>query len=566
MQDYPWFKHYGDIPHEIDPDKYKSIPAFLDESFSKFSDKVAFENMGKSLTYHEVDQYSKDFASYLQNVAGLKPGDKIAIQMPNLLQFPIAAFGALRAGMVVVNTNPLYTPNEMEHQFNDSGAVAIVILANFACNLEKIIDKTKIKTVITTEIGDLFGGLKGLVTNFVVKNIKKMVPPYSLPGAIKFNQCLKEGSKHTFNPIDAKGDDIAFLQYTGGTTGVSKGAMLTHRNIVANLEQSCAWMVAGGMDKGDEQEIVITALPLYHIFALTVNLLVMTKIGARNILITNPRDMSGFIKEMGKYRFSVITGVNTLFVGMLNHPKFASLDFSGLKFGFGGGMAVQKFTSEKWVEVTKSPLCEGYGLTETSPVLTGNPLHENGKNIRIGYIGIPVPSTEIKILDDDGNELPVGERGELCATGPQVMKGYWENEEATKNCFHGEYFKTGDIAVMDEDGYFKIVDRKKEMILVSGFNVYPNEIEDVIASHPKVKEVGAIGVPDAKSTEAVKVYIVKSDDSLTEDEIRDYCKENLTGYKRPKYVAFSDDLPKSNVGKIMRRLIKEADAKEHSYA
>lgn len=567
MQDYPWFQQYGEkIPREIDPNHYDSIPALVDESFKKYSDKVAFENMGKALTYAEVDKLSADFASYLQNVAGLKQGDKIAIQMPNLLQYPIVAFGALRAGLVVVNTNPLYTPNEMEHQFNDSGASAIVILANFAYNLEKILKDTKIKTVIVTEIGDLFGGLKGAITNFVVKKVKKMVPAYNLPGAIKFKDVLKQGAQHTFNAPTIKNEDLAFLQYTGGTTGVSKGAMLSHRNIVANLEQSCAWMEGGGLNDDEQQEIVITALPLYHIFALTINLLVMTKIGAKNILITNPRDMDGFLKEIGKYQFTVITGVNTLFVGMLNHPKFASLDFSRLKFGFGGGMAVQKFTSEKWAEVTNSPLCEGYGLTETSPVLTGNPLRDGGKDIRVGYIGVPVPSTHIKILDDDGNEVPVGERGELCAKGPQVMQGYWQNEEATKNCFAGDYFKTGDIAVMDEDGFFKIVDRKKEMILVSGFNVYPNEVEDVIASHPKVKEVGAIGVPDSKSTEAVKVYIVKSDNSLTDEEVLSYCKENLTGYKRPKYIQFADDLPKSNVGKIMRRLIKEADAKENTYA
>ncbi len=567
MQDFPWFKHYGDkIPHEIDPDRYDSISALIEECFTNYSDKIAFENMGKAITFAEVDKLSADFASYLTNVAGLKQGDKIAIQMPNLLQYPIVAFGALRAGMVVVNTNPLYTPSEMEHQFNDSGATAIVILANFAYNLEKIIKDTQIKTVIITEIGDLFGGLKGSITNFVVKYVKKMVPSYNLSGTIKLNDALKQGAQHTFNPPKINNEDLAFLQYTGGTTGVSKGAMLTHRNIVANLEQACAWMEGGGLNDDDQQEIVITALPLYHIFALTVNLLVMTKIGARNILITNPRDMDKFVSEMGKYQFTVITGVNTLFVGMLNHPKFASLDFSRLKFGFGGGMAVQKFTSEKWKEVTRSPLCEGYGLTETSPVLTGNPLRDNGKHIRVGYIGVPIPSTEVKILDDDGNEVAVGERGELCAKGPQVMKGYWQNEQATKECFTGDFFKTGDIAIMEEDGFFKIVDRKKEMILVSGFNVYPNEVEDVIASHDKVKEVGAIGVPDPKSTEAVKVYIVKSDASLTEEEILEYCKEHLTGYKRPKYVKFVDDLPKSNVGKIMRRLIKEADLKEHSYA
>ncbi len=563
MESHPWLKHYGDqIPHEINADCYNSIGELLDESFTKYSDRVAFSNFGKEITYREVDELSKDFAAFLQHSAGLKKGDKIAVQMPNLLQYPVIVFGALRAGVVVVNTNPLYTPSEMEHQFKDSGAKAIVILENFASNLQKIISKTALETVIVTKIGDLIGGAKGPIMNFVVKNIKKMVPAYSLPNSISFKDCIAKGKRETFNQPEIKNDDISFLQYTGGTTGVSKGAMLTHRNIIANVQQLLAWMQSGGLSNN---EIVITALPLYHIFALTVNLMVMVQVGAKNVLITNPREMDKFCKELSKHKFSVVTGVNTLFVGMLNNPIFQKLDFSTLKFGFGGGMAVQKFTSDKWKEITNSPLCEGYGLTETSPVLTSNLLMDEGKYIRTGYIGIPMPSTEIKILDDNGNEVAVGEPGELCAKGPQIMKGYWGRDEETKKCFHDEWLKTGDVAVMEGDGFFKIVDRKKEMILVSGFNVYPNEVEDAIASHPKVKEVGAIAVPDKKSNEAVKVYIVKNDPSLTEEEIKAHCKECLTGYKRPKYVAFADDLPKSNVGKILRRIIKENDLKENQY-
>ncbi|MGB3464438.1 MAG: AMP-binding protein [Cyclobacteriaceae bacterium] len=563
MENRPWLQHYGnEIPQEIDADCYSSIAELLEEAFKNYSDRVAFSNFGKELTFKDIDRLSRDFAAYLQNVAGLKKGDKLAVQMPNLLQYPIVVFGALRAGVTVVNTNPLYTPSEMEHQFKDSDAKAIVILANFAANLEKILPNTNIETVIVTEIGDMLGGLKGWITNFVVKNVKKMVPSYSLPKAIPFKSVMKEGEKATFNKVEIANDDLAFLQYTGGTTGVSKGAMLTNRNIIANVQQLLVWMQSGGLR---DKEIVITALPLYHIFALTVNLMIMIQVGAKNVLITNPREMDGFCKEMKKHKFTVITGVNTLFVGMLNNPIFQSTDFSSLKFGFGGGMAVQKFTSEKWKEVTNSPLCEGYGLTETSPVLTSNLLKDNGTHIKTGYIGIPMPSTDIRILDDDGNDVAPGTPGELCAKGPQVMKGYWGRPKETEDTFTDGWLKTGDIATMDEDGFFKIVDRKKEMILVSGFNVYPNEVEDAVASHPKVKEVGAIAVPDKKSNEAVKIYIVKSDDSLTEEEIKAHCKECLTGYKRPKYVAFTDDLPKSNVGKILRRILKEEDLKNNSY-
>ncbi|MEO9966416.1 MAG: AMP-binding protein [Reichenbachiella sp.] len=560
MATHNWYKHYPKgIPEQINPDEYDSLAHLLDIGFEKYAHLPAMENMGKSLSYSELKEKVDQFASFLQNHTQLQKGDAIAIQMPNLLQYPIAMFAALRCGLMVVNTNPLYTSAEMKHQFNDSGAKAIVILENFACNLEEILAETKIETVITTEIGDLLGGIKGPITNFVVKRIKKMVPSFSIPGRIHFGHALRLGSKSKFNPITLSGDDIAFLQYTGGTTGVSKGAMLSHRNLVSNLEQVCAWM---SIMLKEGQELVITALPLYHVFALTCNCLVMFKLGAKNVLITNPRDMPGFVKELSKHQFSVITGVNTLFNGLLNQNDFEKLDFSKLKVAFGGGMAVQKVVAEKWLKVTGSSLAEGYGLTETSPVLTINPL--DGTD-RTGTIGLPISSTEIKMLDDEGNEVPMGEPGELCAKGPQVMKGYWQRPDDTAQVMHGEWFKTGDVAVIDKDGFIKIVDRKKEMILVSGFNVYPNEVEGAIASHDKVLEVGAIGVPDPKSTEAVKIFIVKKDDSLTVEEIKAHAHEILTGYKCPKHIEFVDELPKSNVGKILRRVLKEQDAKVNTY-
>jgi len=560
MNSKPWFDHYPkDIPHTINPDVYSSLADLLEIGFNEYADLPAMENMGKCYSYRELDQLVDNFAAYLQNHTGLEKGDRIAIQMPNLIQYPIAMFAALKAGLVVVNTNPLYTPSEMEHQFTDSGVKAIVILENFAYNLEKVIGKTEIKTVITTEIGDMLGGIKGAITNFVVKKVKKMVPPFKLANTISFKQALKKGKSASFSKVELSGDDLAFLQYTGGTTGVSKGAMLTHRNLVANLEQVSAWMSVL-LDKGKEK--VITALPLYHIFALVCNALVMFKLGAKNILITNPRDMPGFVKEIGKHQFSVITGVNTLFNGLLNTPGFADIDFSKIKIGFGGGMAVQKVVADKWKEVTGVPLAEGYGLTETSPVLTINPL--DGTD-RTGTIGLPMPSTNIRMIDDDGHEVKTGEPGELCAQGPQVMKGYWQRPDDTADVMDGEWFKTGDIATIDQDGFIRIVDRKKEMVLVSGFNVYPNEVENAIASHDKVLEVGAIGVPDEKSTEAVKVFIVKKDPSLTEEEIKSFAHEKLAGYKCPKHVEFIDELPKSNVGKILRRILKENDAKINSY-
>jgi long-chain acyl-CoA synthetase len=472
--------------------------------------------------------------------------------MPNVLQYPVAMFGALRAGMVVVNTNPLYTPSEMKHQFNDSGADVVVIVANFASNLEKIRSDIQAKHVILTELGDLLGGLKGSIVNLVVKHVKKMVPAYHLPGAVSFKKALSLGANHKFKKVASTLDEPAFLQYTGGTTGVSKGAELTHGNIVANMQQISAWMKPKLVES---QEIVITALPLYHIFALTVNCLAMLKIGAHNVLITNPRDMKAFIGDLAKKRFTLITGVNTLFNGLLNQEAFGKLDFSGLKIAVGGGMAVQKATAEKWKAVTGVPLAEGYGLTETAPVATCNPI--DGTE-RIGTIGMPLPNTEVMIADDAGNPVALGERGEIFIKGPQVMKGYWNRPEETALVMQGDWFKSGDIGVMDADGFTKIVDRKKEMILVSGFNVYPNEVEDAIASCSGVLEVGVIGMPDPKSTEKVVAYVVKKDQALTQDKIIDHCKEFLTNYKVPKEVYFTDELPKSNVGKILRRKIKEA--------
>jgi len=562
MNTQPWHASYPkEVSKEIDPDAYQSIPEMVDERIGMYTNLGAFENMGKEITFSELGTLIDQFASFLQHHTNLKKGDRIAIQMPNLLQYPIVIFGALKAGMVVVNTNPLYTPSEMLHQFNDSGAKAVVVIENFASNLEQIIKETQIETVITTKIGDMIGGLKGTIVNFVVKNVKKMVPPFNLPGAVPFNKALKLGSEKKVKKVEIVNSDLAFLQYTGGTTGVSKGAMLSHRNVIANMEQLLAWMKHGGLE--ERKEAFVTALPMYHIFALTCNALMTVRMGARNILVTNPRDMKAFIKDLGRRPWTVLTGVNTLFNGLLNQAEFKELDFSAVKFSFAGGMALQKYVADKWKEVTGTPVSEGYGLTETSPVLTSNPLL---KDAEPGYIGMPIPSTEVRILDDDGKDVPTGERGELCARGPQVFQGYWNRPEETANCFVDDWFQTGDIAVMDERGFFKIVDRKKEMILVSGFNVYPNEIEDCIALHDKVLEVGAIGVPDAKSTEAVKVYIVKGDESLTDDEIREHCKENLTGYKRPKYIHFTDELPKSNVGKILRRIIKENDLKENTYS
>ncbi len=561
MNNQPWLDNYpAGVPKSIDADRYKNLPELFSEAREKYADKEAYENMGKIITFKELDELSTAFGAYLQNDLGLKKGDKIAIQCPNILQSPIAIHGALKAGLVVVNTNPLYTSSEMKHQFNDSGAKAIVILKNFACNLEPILADTSIEHVIVTELGDLIGGIKGALVNFVVKYVKKMVPAYSIKGTIDFKDAIAKGKANTLNAPDIDAEDLAFLQYTGGTTGVSKGAMLTHRNLIANLQQVEAWLYQTDLKEGEE--IWIAALPLYHIFALNAHCLIPMKLGAKNILITNPRDMKGFVKELKKHPFTLITGVNTLFNGLLNTPGFAELDHSTIKIALAGGMALQRFVFDKWEKVTGKKIAEAYGLTETSPGLCINPM---GDGNRVGTIGLPLPDSEIVLLDDDGKEVAIGEKGELCTKGPQVFKGYWNREEETKNSFINGYFKTGDIATMDADGYFKIVDRKKEMILVSGFNVYPNEVEDCIALMEKVLEVGAISVPDPKSTEAVKVYIVKSDASLTEDEVREHCEKNLTGYKQPKHIAFIDELPKSNVGKILRRILKENDLKTNTY-
>lgn len=554
VKTFSWFKQYPEgIPHEIDPHQYTSLVDLLEQCIKEYGPLPSFVCMGATITFDDLDRLSCNFAAYLQQDLGLSKGDRIAIQMPNLLQYPIAMLGALRAGLIVVNVNPLYTAREMKHQFNDSGAVAVIILANFAYNLEKILADTSIKHIVVTEIGDQLGGLKKTIVNSVVKYIKKMVPAYHLPTAVKFNDALKRGSQRTFKRVAMQGSDTAFLQYTGGTTGVSKGAVLSHTNLISNMEQISAWMSVR-LEK--RIETMITALPLYHIYALTVNCLAMMKIGARNVLITNPRDMKGFIKELKKYPFTVITGLNTLYNGLVNHPDFDGVDFSHLKITSAGGMAMQTSVAEHWKKKTGVPVAEGYGLTETSPVLTSNiPL---AGHVRIGTIGIPVPSTQIMIVNDEGVEVPVGEPGEIYAKGPQVMSGYWNRPEETKHVFTDDgWFKTGDIGVINEDGFFKIVDRKKEMINVSGFNVYPNEIEDVVSGHEKVLEVGAIGVPDARSTEVVKIFVVKKDPSLTEGELLGYCKENLTAYKVPKHIEFRKELPKSNVGKILRRLLQE---------
>jgi len=554
----PWLQSYPEgVPEEIDFGGYHSILDIFEQSCADYRERTAYINFDRKITYGELDRLSRDFAAWLQS-RGMRKGDRIALMMPNILQYPIALFGAMRAGMVIVNTNPMYTARELRHQLQDSGARAIVIVENFAHVLEKVRGEVPVEEVITTRIGDLLGFPKGLLVNFALKYVKKAVPGFSLPGATRFTDALASGAGLTLDPAPLQLDDLAFLQYTGGTTGVAKGAMLTHRNLVANMLQSKAWMIPAGI--GQDVEYVITALPLYHIFALTANCLVYLAVGGVNVLITNPRDLPGLVNELKKVPFTVFPGVNTLFNGLLNTPGFAELDFSTLKGALGGGMAVQRAVAERWLEVTGKPLVEAYGLTETSPGACINPMDMTEFN---GCIGLPIPSTECAIMDDAGALLPQGEVGELVIRGPQVMKGYWQRpEETAKVLTEDGWLRTGDIATMTEDGYFKIVDRKKDMILVSGFNVFPNEIEDVIAHHPKVLEVAVIGVPDAKSTEAVKVFIVKGDPSLTEEEVRAYCAEQLTGYKRPRHVEFRDELPKSNVGKILRRELRDEELKK----
>ena len=555
MEEKVWHQHYpAGTPKEIDPNEYESLVDACEESCGKFSSKVAFENMGVQMTFAEFRERSHNFCAWIQNNTDLQPGDRIAIQMPNLLQYPICIFGSMLAGLVVVNVNPLYTSREMEHQFNDSGAKALVIVANFCSELEECLARTPIKHVIVTKIPDLFPQPKQFIVNLVLKHVKKMVPAYNIPNAIDFRDCVKPQSTKS-KPVALKSTDTAFLQYTGGTTGVSKGAVLTHRNVIANMLQMQAWM---GDTLKEGREVIVTPLPMYHIFSLTVNCMAFIALGGKNVLVTNPRDIPAFVKELKKHDWTVMTGVNTLFNALLNDDEFRKLDFSNVRCVIGGAMAIQKAVAERWHEVTGNILVEGYGLTESSPVATANPLDGNA---RIGSIGVPVPSTELRLCDEDGNDVPKGERGEINIKGPQVMQGYYNRPEETANVIKDGWLRTGDVAVMDDDGYFRIVDRIKDMILVSGFNVYPNEVEDVIASHPKVLEVAAIGVPDEKSNEAVKVFIVKKDPSLTALEVKDFCAEELTGYKKPKHIEFRDELPKTNVGKILRRALREEEAK-----
>jgi long-chain acyl-CoA synthetase len=552
MMERPWLKNYpAGVPANIDNNKYNTVIEFAEDCFTKYAKLTAFECMGKKMTYGELGKKVEAFAGYLHS-RGLKPGDRIAIMMPNLLQYPIAMFGSLKAGLIVVNTNPLYTAREMKHQITDSGVTAIIICENFAHNLEKIIDETDINVVITASIGGLLGGFKGAMTNFVVRTVKRMVPKFSIPNTVEFKTTLKEGAKFTIKPFENKFEDVIVHQYTGGTTGVAKGAMLTNANLLSNLTQLSYWMQVSLEEK---KEIALSPLPMYHIFAFAVNCLAMMSIGAHTVLVTNARDLKSVIKEFKTHKITFMSGVNTLFNALLNQPDFTALDFSSFKFAIGGGMAVQDAVSEKWKEVTGNQIVQGYGLTETSPVATANPFNELCK---LGTIGMPLSSTDLRIVDDQGNPLAQGEVGEIQIKGPQVMKGYYNRPEATADCIKDGWFSSGDIGLMQEDGYFRIVDRKKDMILVSGFNVYPNEIEEVIVAHDKVLEVAAIGIPDAKSGEVVKIFVVKKDKSVTKDEIIAYCRENLTGYKVPKEVEFRDDLPKTNVGKILRRKLRDA--------
>ncbi|NDI87445.1 long-chain fatty acid--CoA ligase [Undibacterium crateris] len=550
-----WLKSYPEgIPADINVNQYQSLVQLLDESFKKFANRKAYACMGKFLTYGQLDNMSQQIAAWLQG-QGLQKGARVAIMMPNVLQYPAVMAAILRAGYVVVNVNPLYTPRELEHQLTDSGAEAIFILENFATTLEQVLPRTKVKHIVIASMGDLLGGLKGTIVNFVVRNVKKMVPAFSLPTAIRFNQMLSAAAGKRFQPASLQPDDVAFLQYTGGTTGVSKGATLLHRNVVANILQNDAWLRPSMSGHEDEAKVIVCALPLYHIFALTVCSLLGTRIGAMNVLIPNPRDIPGFVKELRNYRVNIFPAVNTLYNGLLNNPDFASLDFSGYEICSGGGMAVQKAVADKWLKVTGCAIAEGYGLSETSPVATANPA--NTKEFS-GTIGLPIPSTEIAILDDDGNRLPLGQTGEIAIRGPQVMAGYWNRPDETAKVMTPDgFFKTGDVGIMDFRGYTTIVDRKKDMILVSGFNVYPNEIEGVVAQHPGVLECACIGVPDANSGEAVKLFVVRKDPTLTVDQLMEYCKEQFTAYKKPKYIEFRMELPKTNVGKILRRELRD---------
>ena len=547
-----WIKHYPKgIPAEIDVNEYASVRDIFEESVGKYGARPAFTCMGKSISFAELDTLSAAFGAWLQGL-GCKKGSRVALMMPNILQYPVCLFGTLRAGCTVVNVNPLYTARELEHQLKDSGAEVLVCVENFAHTVAEVVGQTKVRQTVVTSIGEMLG-FKGLIVDFVLRHVKKMVPKFSLPGSIRLSDALSEGGRRTLERVALGHDDIAFLQYTGGTTGVAKGAMLVNRNIVANMLQARAW-VAPSLD-ANRREVIITPLPLYHIFSLTANCLVFMSVGGENILIPNPRDIPGFVKEMGKYRFTAFTGVNTLFNALLNNPDFARLDFSSLRITLGGGMAVQEAVALKWKEVTGVPLIEAYGLTETSPAATINPLDLPAYN---GSIGLPIPSTEVVLRDDAGKDVALGQPGEICIRGPQVMAGYWQRPDETAKVIDKDgWFASGDVGVMDDRGFVKIVDRKKDMILVSGFNVYPNEIEGVLAAHPGVLECAAVGVPDAKSGEAVKLFVVKKDPALTTDAVVKFCKDHLTGYKCPRDVEFRTELPKSNVGKILRRELRD---------
>lgn len=555
-----WLASYpAGVPAEIDVTRYRSLAHLIDESFKQYADRNAYVCMGKFLTYAEVDTYARQFSAWLQSL-GLARGTRVAIMMPNVLQYPIAIAGVLRAGHVVVNVNPLYTARELEHQLNDAGAEVLVVLENFAHTVEQVIARTKVRKVVIASMGELMGGLKGAVVNLVVRHVKKMVPAYALPQALTFKQVLAQGAGLPFQPVDVRPEEIAFLQYTGGTTGVAKGAILTHRNVVANVIQSMEWLKpALEVEPKVEQLVFVCALPLYHIFALTVCGLLGIREGALNLLIPNPRDIPGLVKELGKYKVNTFPAVNTLYNGLLNNPDFHKLDFSGYRCCVGGGMAVQRAVAERWKQVTGCALIEGYGLSETSPIVSANPCTNTEYT---GSIGLPFPSTEVMIIDEEGREVPMGDAGEIAVRGPQLMSGYWNRPEDTAACMTADgYFRTGDIGVIDEKGYIRIVDRKKDMILVSGFNVYPNEVESVVAEHPGVLESACVGIADEHTGEAVKIFVVRKDPQLKEEELLAFCRERLTGYKRPRHVEFRDELPKTNVGKILRRMLRDDTGK-----
>ena len=551
-----WLKSYpANMPTEIDPTQYRSVTHLLEESFRKYADRNAYVCMDKFLTYGELDKLSLRMGAWLQS-KGLQPGARVAIMMPNVLQYPVAMAAVLRAGYTVVNVNPLYTPRELQHQLVDSGSEAIIVLENFATTVEQVISHTKVKHVIVATMGDMLGTLKGAIVNLVVRKVKKLVPAFSLPGSISYKKMLSEAANMTLQPAKQGHDDIAFLQYTGGTTGVSKGAILLHSNIIANVLQNEAWLQ---FKEHKEQIVFVAALPLYHIYSLTISALMGMRMGGLTLLVPNPRDIPGFIKELSKYRVAVFPAVNTLYNALLNNPEFSKLDFSSYSVCNGGGMAVQKAVADKWLKVTGTPIIEGYGLSETSPVATANRVDIKEFT---GTIGLPIPSTEVQILDDDGNPVPLGQTGEIAIRGPQVMAGYWNRaDETAKTMTADGFFKTGDIGIMDERGYTRIVDRKKDMIIVSGFNVYPNEVEGVVAAHPGVLEVACIGVPDQNSGEAVKLFVVRKDPNLTAEQLLDYCKHELTAYKKPKFIEFRDELPKTNVGKILRRQLRDEKPK-----